>query len=436
MAQARATSAPHSAASSTTQPAPPHMARIDDGTTIITRKLRPDGSGKLPGPRVCPSAFATEPPRGLAGSDTDIARMQDVLSDDDAPSDAPSAPSDALSNAPTIIHDAEPDTAEFFSTAPQLVLRDLHDAPLPPPPPPFEPTATPSSARRHADPVSPGPPTAKAFPTAAGPPTTASITLHIPPPPSRPPPTATDPVASHPLPPHDPLTEEPPPPTTTPSPMPTDDDTADHPAATHTASTTYHEAPATHDDPRDDSAAAASSPPPPPHLIPARFIGDRRLRHARRPAIYITQSGHIQAPRATREQFQEWRNTVIHRIPEETLLVRTPLGRPFRSPGEVSDEVPFIWKMHPQDAVVAAHLLCSTSPLLCQRLLYAVHEWSPLPVHARTPRWTALLHLPLPDRRPTSDERAISKFASFWARHVGTAYSDGATECPVFVLAV
>ena len=58
----------------------------------------------------------------------------------------------------------------------------------------------------------------------------------------------------------------------------------------------------------------------------------------------------------------------------------------------------------------------------------------PLPI--RPPRWTALLHLPLPDRRPTNDERAISRYASFWARHVGTAYRDGATEFPLFVLAV
>ena len=60
----------------------------------------------------------------------------------------------------------------------------------------------------------------------------------------------------------------------------------------------------------------------------------------------------------------------------------------------------------------------------------------PLPTRSRTPRWTALLHLPLPDRRPTADEKGISRYASFWARHVGTAYRDGATEFPLFVLAV
>ena len=42
----------------------------------------------------------------------------------------------------------------------------------------------------------------------------------------------------------------------------------------------------------------------------------------------------------------------------------------------------------------------------------------------------------LPRIRPTCNERAISKYASFWARHVGTAYCDGAAEFPLFVLAV
>merc|ERR1711923_345341 len=102
--------------------------------------------GKTKGPRVSPSAFATEPPRGPGGLSSDIACMQDVLSDDDACSDAPSLPSNAPSDAPTAMHDARPDVAELFSTAPQLDLRDLHDAPLPPPPSPSEPFPSSSTA--------------------------------------------------------------------------------------------------------------------------------------------------------------------------------------------------------------------------------------------------------------------------------------------------
>ena len=78
VAQARAVDTPHSTASSATQPAAPPTL-TGDGATIITRKLRPDGSGMEPGPRAPPTAL------GSAGPDSDIARMQDVLSDDDAP---------------------------------------------------------------------------------------------------------------------------------------------------------------------------------------------------------------------------------------------------------------------------------------------------------------------------------------------------------------
>ena len=268
------------------------------------------------------------------------------------------------------MHDARPDVAELFSTAPQLDLRDLHDAPLPPPPPPFEHVTSSSTAPGHANPSSSRPPPpAKAYPGLVVP-TTPSVILHIPPPPTRSPPEAADspPVRTSPS--HHPHTVESSRDFASPA-LDDSDDPADRRDAMHDTPT--HSEPST----TLPSATASTSLPVSSHLLPARFIGDRRYRHARRPQIYITQSGHIHAPRASPDELQEWRDTVIHRIPEETLRVRTPLDRPFRSPDEVSDAVPFLWKMHPQDAVVAAHLLCSPSPLLCPHLLYAVQQWSP-----------------------------------------------------------
>ena len=55
------------------------------------------------------------------------------------------------------------------------------------------------------------------------------------------------------------------------------------------------------------------------------------------------------APHAANgREWQAWRNTVLHRIPQEDFQCGTPRPHPFSRADDVLDSVPFLWKLRPR----------------------------------------------------------------------------------------